>query len=56
MLVFVILGIIFAVTGVNAVIAEYESRKLNKLIARRIEAEEELKRTMRRNGINIPGL
>ena len=56
MLVCFILGIAVSIIGINIIQDQYYTRKTNKIIARRNKAEEELKRTMRKNGINIPGL
>ena len=56
MLVSFILGIAVSIIGINIIEDQYYTRKTNKIIARRNKAEEELKRTMRKNGINMPGL
>ena len=56
MLVCFILGIAASIIGMNIIMDQYYTRKMNKIINRRIKAEGKLKRTMLKNGINIPGL
>ena len=56
MLVCFVLGIAASVIGMNAIMDQYYTRKMNKIMNRRMKAEGKLKRTMLKNGINIPGL